>query len=41
MNLRSNDDPLFSSGKPKKLPWFFGLVMIGLAVIIILFKWFS
>jgi hypothetical protein len=37
----SDEDSLFSAGKPKKLPWFFVPVLIGLAVLIFLFKWFS
>jgi hypothetical protein len=41
MKSRSDDDSLFSAGKPKKLAWFFIPVIIGLAALIFLFKWLS
>ncbi|MGI0064858.1 MAG: hypothetical protein ACREAL_08330 [Nitrosopumilaceae archaeon] len=41
MNPRTSDDSLFSAGKPKKLPWFFVPVIIGLVALILIFKWFS
>ncbi|MGI0063884.1 MAG: hypothetical protein ACREAJ_03080 [Nitrosopumilaceae archaeon] len=41
MKPRSDDDSLFSAGKPKNFPWFYIPVLIGLAALIFLFKWFS
>jgi len=41
MNLGSSKDSMFSSGKPKNLPWFFFPVLLGLAALIFLFKWFD
>jgi|GEM_PF-6397223 len=41
MNPPGDENSLFSSGKPKKLPWFFFLVIGGLAVLVILYKLFS
>jgi len=32
---------LFSTGKPKSFPWFYIPVVIGVAVIVILYKLFS
>jgi len=36
-----SEDSLFSAGKPKKTPWFFIPVMIGVAILVILYKWFN
>ena len=36
-----SDDSLFSAGKPKKLPWFFIPVIIGVAILVLLYKWFN
>jgi len=33
-------DSIFSSVKPRNLPWFFLPVMLGVITLIILFKWF-
>jgi len=41
MNPRSAKDSLFSAGKPKNLPWFFFPMLLGLAALIFLFKWFD
>jgi len=41
MNPRTTKDSLFSSGKPKNLPWFFVPLMFGLVALIVLFKWFD
>jgi len=41
MNPRTTKDSLFSSGKPKNLPWFFVPLMFGVVALIVLFKWFD
>jgi hypothetical protein len=33
-------DSMFSSGKPKRIPWFFIPVLIGVAVLVLLYQWF-
>jgi len=35
------EDSLFSAGKPKNLPWFYIPVLIGVAILVILYKWFN
>ncbi len=41
MNPCTSKDSMFSSGKPKNLPWFFLPVMFGIIVMVIIFKWFD
>jgi hypothetical protein len=41
MNPNEGDKPLFSAGKPKRLPWFFIPVMIGVAILVLLYQWFK
>jgi len=31
----------FSAGKPKSLPWFYFLVVAGIILMVLLFKWFD
>jgi len=35
------EDSLFSAGKPKNIPWFFIPVLIGVTILVILYKWFN
>jgi len=35
MKARNDDEPLFSAGKPKNLPWFYLPTVIGLIVAIV------
>jgi len=41
MNPSTTKDSIFSSGKPKNLPWFFVPLMLGVIALIVLFKWFD
>jgi hypothetical protein len=41
MNPNTTKDSIFSSGKPKNLPWFFVPLMSGVVALIVLFKWFD
>ena len=41
MKPDNGDDPLFSAGKPKSFPWFFVPVIIGVAVLVLLYQWFK
>ena len=41
MKPRTAKDSLFSSGKPKSIPWFFVPVMLGIIGLILIFKWFE
>ena len=41
MDPDDGKNSLFSTGKPKSFPWFYIPVVIGVAVIVILYKLFS
>jgi len=34
-------DSFFSTGKPKNLPWFYILILMGILSLIFMFKWFE
>ena len=35
----SGKSSIFSSGKPKSVPWWIGFVLLGLAAAVILYNW--
>ncbi len=41
MNPYTSEGSIFSSSKPREIPWFFAPVMLGLIGLIGIFKWFS
>ena len=34
-------DSIFSSEKPRNLPWFFLPVVLGIIALVVIFKWFD
>ena len=41
MKPDNTKDSFFSTGKPKRLPWFYALILLGILGLIFMFKWFS
>jgi len=41
MHPDSGKKSFFSAGKPKSLPWFYFLVVAGIILLVLLFKWFD
>jgi len=41
MNEDSTKDSIFSSEKPRSIPWFFLPVLMGVIALVVLFKWFD
>ena len=41
MNPNSTEGSIFSSEKPRNIPWFFVPVMLGIMALIVIFKWFD
>ena len=41
MKPDTEKDSIFSSVKPRDLPWFFLPVMLGVVALVVIFKWFD
>jgi hypothetical protein len=41
MNPESTKDSIFSSEKPRDIPWFFLPMMVGIIALIIIYRWFD
>jgi len=35
------EDSVFSSSKPREIPWFFVLMMLGIVGMVLAFRWFQ